>query len=128
MIRTQTINSFFKRHLILYFSYLFFIFGTNFSGKLELELEIPSDLTDAKCLSQSYPKLTSWTSFIESISTSDLERGFLQNPIVETEEEDEEEQKVIGEATQNMALALEVSVTIDQKIKKVYFISRVILA
>ena len=107
----------------------FFIFGTHFSGKLELELEIPSDLTDAKCLSQSYPKLTSWTSFIESISTSDLERGFLQNPIVETEEEDEEEEeKVIGEATQNMALALEVSVTIDQKIKKVYFISRGILA
>ena len=72
--------------------------------------------------------MTSWTSFIESISTSDLERGFLQNPIVETEEEDEEEEKVIGEATQNMALALEVSVTIDQKIKKVYFISRGILA
>ena len=117
-----------KRHLILYFGYLFYFWYKFFSGKLELELEIPSDLTDAKCLSQSYPKLTSWTSFIESISTSDLERGFLQNPIVETEEEDEEEEKVIGEATQNMALALEVSVTIDQKIKKVFFISRVILA
>ena len=67
------------RHSFIYLFILFFL-RTYFSGKLELELETPSDLTEAKSLSQSYPKLKAWTSFIESITTSDLERGFLQNP------------------------------------------------
>ena len=81
-------------------------------------METPSDLTEAKSLSQSYPKLKSWTSFIESITTSDLERGFLQNSEGDTEEEEVEEKAIIGEATQNMAFALEVGVIFG----KIYFI------
>ena len=105
------------RHSFIYLFILFFL-RTYFSGKLELELETPSDLTEAKSLSQSYPKLKAWTSFIESITTSDLERGFLQNPEGDTEEEEVEEKAIIGEATQNMAFALEVGVIFG----KIYFI------
>ena len=83
------------------------MWGSYFSGKLELELETSSDLTDARSLSQSYPKLKAWISFIESINTSDLERGFLENQEGDAEEEEEEEKVIEGEATQNMALALE---------------------